>query len=365
MSAMWHKVFTWIQSRLGRNIIFWVLFLGEWWYEVPIPKDYPAAWYILFRMVYTLLVLILTYGNNLFLVPRFLAKKKYWQYLVLAISATYFMSFCIALNFNIMGQRFPKMKIEEISFITTEVPLSYSWKDMLDGATNYFFFMVEWVFSFNMAWYITNYAKQQKLFEETRKKQVETELAFLKGQMNPHFLFNTLNNIYGLALKKSEQAPETVLKLSSILRYLLYESEVKAVSFEKEKEVMNAYIDLELLRLQDSKNLHFHISADKEYELPPLLWLPVLENAFKHATRVITDNYFIEYHFDIKDNVLEIYSKNNHKGSLAEDDKNEIHGGMGLENLSKRLALLFPGKYSMTSKTGDFYYVTEVKVDLS
>ncbi len=359
------RLFKILWGRPGRNIIFWTLFLGEWIYNVPVPKEYAAGWYWLFRIVFWLLMAGLTYFNTLFLIPKLLTRKRYWFYILSIIAFTYFIAFCIALSFNVMMHQFPKMHIENVSFITTDVPLSYTWSAMMEGAKNYFFFMLEWVCVFNMVWYLADYARQQKVIDEAKKKQVDTELAFLKGQMNPHFLFNTLNNLYGLALKKSEQAPEAILKLSSILRYLLYESDIKTVSFEKEKEVMNAYIDLELLRLQDSKNLHFHISADKEYNIPPLLWLQVLENAFKHATRVITDNYFIEYHFDIKDSVLEIYSKNNYKPALNGEVKEKVHGGLGLENLKKRLELLFPGKYSLTSGAGDFYYVTEVKVDLS
>ena len=93
--------------------------------------------------------------------------------------------------------------------------------------------------------------------QEVLKKQVEIELDFLKNQINPHFLFNTLNNLYGLTLKKSDHAPDAILKLSMILRYMLYESNVDAIAFEKEKEIMQAYIDLELLRMEKGHDFHF------------------------------------------------------------------------------------------------------------
>ena len=360
------KAYKVLWGRLGRNIIFWILFLGEWIYNVPVPNAYPSGWYWLFRISYWLLVAGLTYFNTLFLITKLLTRKKYWFYILSAAAACYIISFCIALLFNVMMHNFPKMHIEDISFITTDVPLSYTWSAMMEGAKNYFFFMLEWVCVFNMAWYLAEYARQQKVIDEAKKKQTETELIFLKGQMNPHFLFNNLNNLYGLALKKSENTPEAILKLSSILRYLLYESDVETVSFEKEREVMNAYIDLELLRLSNVDHLHFTITADENYQVPPLLWLPVLENVFKHATRIITDNYYIEYHFEIKDHTLIIYSKNNYKANVnASSESKEKSGGIGLENLRKRLSLLYPGKHAIETSHDDSFYTTEVKINLA
>jgi len=361
MKKIKNKILKILWSRLSRNLIFWTLFLGFWLYEERIPNDYAPGWYAMFRGIMFSLVIILSYFNNLFLVPKFLARKKYWMYIGLVIAFGYFISFCLALSFNIMMHEFPKMHIYNVSFITTDVPVSYTLKAMMEGAQNYFFFLLTWVCMFNMAWYMTDYARQQSVIEETRKKQMETELTFLKGQMNPHFLFNNLNNLYGLALKKSENTPGAILKLSSILRYLLYESDVERVSFEKEKEVMNAYIDLELLRLSNIDDLNFTITSDGSYNIPPLLWMPVLENVFKHATRVITDSYYIEYCFEIQNNLLTIYSKNNFKANLPK----EKNGGIGLENLKKRLALLFPGKHEIHTSLDEAYFVTEVKINLA
>ncbi len=127
---------------------------------------------------------------------------------------------------------------------------------------------------------------------------------------------------------------------------------------------MNAYIDLELLRLSDVDQLHFTIVSDNNYHIPPLLWLPVLENVFKHATRVITDNYFIEYRFEILDHVLTIYSKNNYKSNGSGQTK-EKNGGIGLENLKKRLSLLYPDKHAIETSNDDSFYTTELKIYLA
>jgi LytS/YehU family sensor histidine kinase len=217
---------------------------------------------------------------------------------------------------------------------------------------------------FTMAWYMNDYSKQEKLVEETRKKQIETELSFLKSQINPHFLFNTLNNLYSLALKKSDTAPEAILKLSVILRYLLYDSNTEEVSFDKEKEIMQAYIDLELLRLADNDQLHFSISADNSCKVPPLLWLPVLENVFKHGTRFISTECFVDYRFMIQNNMLTIYAKNRYKNAAPSVESDKV-GGIGLSNLRKRLNILYPQKHKINIMQDEDYYVTEVQVALT
>jgi two-component system LytT family sensor kinase len=352
-----------VWGRTGKNIFGWGLFTGIWLYNVPIGTDYAPSLYWMFRFIIFGLVIGMCYFNNLFLIPKFLVRKKYLLYIVLVLFFTFLSGFCFNLAVKLMHLYFSKMKVGEVSFIMTRSPVGWTVGALLSGAQNHFFFVLEFVVIMTMAWGIRQYTWQQKTIEEARKKQVETELTFLKGQLNPHFLFNNLNNLYGLALKKSEDTPGAILKLSSILRYLLYESDIDCISFEKEKEVMNAYIDIELLRLSDVDNLNFTISADKNYQIAPLLWLPILENVFKHATRVITDHYHIDYRFEIKDNNLTIYSKNNYKANG--NGVKEKNGGIGLSNLKKRLALLYPGQHSVETSHDDYFYTTEVKINLA
>jgi len=207
-----------------------------------------------------------------------------------------------------------------------------------------------------------DHARQRKAMLLVQQKQTETELNFLRAQINPHFLFNTLNNLYALALRKSDKSPDAILKLSSILRYLLYDANTANASFEKEKEIMEAYIDIESLRLDNSTRLHIHISADEPYQVPPLLWLPVLENVFKHGTRIISEDNPVEFRFEIINNKLIIYSKNKEKMLVKTDEE---HGGIGLTNLQKRLALLYPGRHHLSVSQEDNYYISEVKIDLA
>jgi len=352
-------------GRAGQNIFGWGLFAGEWVYNVPIGHAYPAGWYWMFRCIIFGLTIGVCMFNNFFLMPKLVLKKKYFLYVVCVLLATVFTSFCFNLTLKCVETYFPDMHVSKVSFIMTDIPKGWTIGALWEGTVNHFFFIVDFVVLMTMAGYIRLYAKQQQQLEAIRQKQVETELSFLKSQVNPHFLFNTLNNIYGLALKKTDRSAEAIMQLSIILRYLLYESNIESISFEKEKEMAEAYIGLEMLRLEDTGHFEFHISADRPYSIPPLLWLPVLENVFKHATRVITDKYFIEYGFEIQDNVLHIHSKNNYKPNGHADSLAEKTSGIGLDNLKKRLALLYPGRHSLETRNDGTYFYTDVKITLA
>src|SRR5690606_26203378 len=131
-----------------------------------------------------------------------------------------------------------------------------------------------------------------------------------------------------------------------ILRYILYDSNTALVSFEKEKEIIQAYVELELIRLKNDQNFQVTVEADKEYETPPLLWLPVLENIFKHGTRYISDDYFMDFKYTIFQNRLSIYGRNRYRDVNGRGLTNV--GGIGLENLRKRLELIYGRKHQLT-----------------
>lgn len=304
----------------------------------------------------------LSYVNNLWLVPKYLSAKKYGRFILYGIINLIVFAGIFIIAVKLIKLQYPKISIHHISLISTPVGTLWTIPELLSELLDCVFGFALWVFIMTMAWYMNDYYRQRKLLEAAQQKQIETELHFLKSQVNPHFLFNTLNNLYGLALKKTDTAPDAILRLSSILRYMLYESNTERVSFEKEKEIMQAYIDLELLRLPPSPDFHFNIQADKDYYLPPLLWLPVLENIFKHATRVITDKYFIDYNLSIINNVFTLSSRNNYKAANGNHDKS--NSGIGLDNLRKRLDLLYPGKYHIDITTTDDSYTINIRLAL-
>lgn len=336
--------------------------------------NHPIYWPVMLTML--ALQMTLMYVNNLFLIPRFLANRRY----AVHIPAALLLVFLIAIStVFILKAAIPHIDVTKLQTPTLTTGLVTSEKGLIPLLTEsqtYIISDVCWLLVFTMAWYVRDYSRQRKIAEEARRQQSELELMFLKSQLNPHFLFNTLNNLYGLSLKKSELAPSAILKLSSILRYLLYESSVPLVSFNKEAEVMQSYIDVELLRHVNQSRFLFTIEADDAYMLPPLLWLPVLENVFKHGSGISGDDDPVHFSFTIRQSKVHIHSSNPLRQSSTlpvakayVDFPAEMldvkTSGIGLANLRKRLQLLFSNRHSFVTIERDGLFVSDIIIDLS
>jgi two-component system, LytTR family, sensor kinase len=200
---------------------------------------------------------------------------------------------------------------------------------------------------------------------EAKKKLLEnekltSELNFLKSQINPHFLFNTLNNIYSLANKKSDQTELALLKLSQILRYVIYKSSHERVSLEQEISYIKDFIDLNRLRLVQRVKVLFDVKGETEgIMLPPMLLIPFIENAFKHGisySHLSAINIFLE--LSDKNLLLRVFNLKNE--SVKDKDS-----GIGLQNVARRLNLIYPDKHNLTIRDGAETFIVELKIDLS
>lgn len=174
---------------------------------------------------------------------------------------------------------------------------------------------------------------------EAAKSKVDSELDLLKSQMSPHFLFNTINNIYALVLEKSEQAPDALLRLSDLLRYLLYESDSK-VELGKEVAALNTFAELYALRSEEKLNVRLSVEAPPETLVEPLLLIPLWENAFKHSGVGVQAEAWIEAKLWIEGGYLKFQVRN----SLSQLTSHDDVGGIGLHNLRRRLQLVYPAK---------------------
>ncbi len=344
-----------LRSRLFRNLLFWGVFGGLKYTNADSPLT------ALFITIGLLLFIGICCFNNFYLIPRTLARRKPWNYFLVIVPLVFFYTVFYEYLLKLLIIYYPDIPVFQVSIISSSIDKDTSFIGIISdkGFQTYLWTTVEWVFSFTLLWYLNDYTKKSEQIKEAKKKQTEMELAFLKSQINPHFLFNTLNNLYALTLKKSDDAPETILKLSNIMRYILYESNVEYASAEREKEVMQSYIDIELLRIPASSSVQFSIIIDQLQHIPPLLWLPLLENVFKHSRT--TRQTEIDYRFTIKNNKLTMYSKNN-IGINTSDHK---AGGIGLVNLRKRLEILYPGKHAIDITRADNYFIIEVNIDLN
>jgi two-component system LytT family sensor kinase len=180
--------------------------------------------------------------------------------------------------------------------------------------------------------------------QKVQKEKVEAELQMLKTQINPHFLFNTLNSIYVLAMKKSEQTANTVMRLSDILDYILYKINAPRIAIADEIQIINNYIELEKIRFTDRVNLEFLSNLQsKHIQIPPMLIIPFIENAFKHGVSKSLEKSWIRISIEEVDQMLHIKVTN----SLSQNALKGKQGGIGLVNVKKRLDLLFTDQYQL------------------
>jgi LytS/YehU family sensor histidine kinase len=200
-------------------------------------------------------------------------------------------------------------------------------------------FSIPSAFMFGIASMIYHNVRLRQTTQQLRIEKQSAELNYLKSQTNPHFLFNTLNNIYSLARDKSDQAPESILRLSKILRYMLYEAGGPYIAVEEELKIIGDYISLEKLRYDDSLRINFNYDVeDMRQALPPLLLIPLVENAFKHGTAETRSQPFVDIHLSISNRHLAFLVRN----STEEHSGNgQVKENIGLSNLRRQLELLY------------------------
>ncbi len=195
------------------------------------------------------------------------------------------------------------------------------------------------------------------------KEKVQAELSALKSQIHPHFLFNSLNNLYGLSLKQSPLLPDLLLKLSEVLRYMIYEANTEVVPLSREIQFIRDYVDIQLLRIERKEIVHLHVEGDIEDQaLAPLIFINFIENAFKHGLRDKEATAFIHINILIFPQSVQLDIRNNAPHSSSADPFES--DGIGLDNVRKRLQLRYPDKHHLEiSHSKDVFNVT-LTIDL-
>lgn len=202
--------------------------------------------------------------------------------------------------------------------------------------------------------------KEHQLTLKFNQKLTEMELQVLKAQLNPHFYFNTLNNLYGLTIVDPKKAPDAILKLSDIMEYVIYDCKSEKVPLDKELKFISSYIELEKLRYEDSTHIVLHVQGSSKGKfISPLLLIQFVENAFKHGMEQNKADSYLEVHISIADNHLMYRSVNSAKG------KSSKANGVGLSNVQKRLNMLYPGRHRLDIDDGGSKFKVELFLDLS
>jgi sensor histidine kinase YesM len=287
------------------------------------------------------------YLNLWVLIPNYLSSKRLVLYsvflILLAILITPIKTYVL---FQVISQ-YPNVMSEMIEsqyiiFLTTLLVLS---------ASTIFKIVFDWL-------------QHQREKKELQTQTMKSELRFLKSQINPHFLFNTLNNLYALTLKKSDLAPEIVLKLSEIMRYMLYEYNERRVPLTKEITYIKNYLALEELRQGKNVKIHFNIEGDPDdISIAPLMFTPFLENSFKHGlNRSITEGY-VDILLRIQQDKL-FFSVENSKPEALPKPDGRRSGGIGLANVKRRLNLIYPDQYKLHINDMPAAYRIEMEINL-
>ena len=199
-----------------------------------------------------------------------------------------------------------------------------------------------------------------------RQQEKEAELKLLKAQLNPHFLFNTLNNLYGLSVVKSDKLPSLMLKLSDLLRYSLYETKDILVPLDKEITYLKNYIALEKIRLEDTTEINFERKGSfSDYVIAPMLLIVFVENAFKHLTAQKKQKSNVTITIKTESDLLAFYCSNSIDSALNKENNLEKgKSGIGLVNVKKRLALIYPNKHQLKVQKTEEKYVVDLKLNI-
>lgn len=204
--------------------------------------------------------------------------------------------------------------------------------------------------------------KADKVASEKENENLKTELSFLRSQVSPHFMFNVLNNMVALSRKHSEQLEPSLIKLSSLMRYMLYETDEQKVLLERETEYLQSYIDLQQQRFGKKVAVNTYLSdIDKQYEIEPMLLIPFVENAFKHGTGMV-ENAQIDIELTAKKNLLQ-FSVKNKFNNITEEPKDKT-SGIGLANVKRRLNLLYGNNHHIHITKDNGWFIVSLQINL-
>lgn len=287
------------------------------------------------------------YFNYLYLVPKFLKNRNIFQYLIALILAL----IIFTPVYYFLEQDFYPL----LGWKSYNVDLNFSFALMITLSANFLHIFLGILLSYLMDWRSMRMKK-----EIAEKDQLKTELAFLKSQVNPHFLFNTINDIYALTRQQSEQAPDALLKLSELLRYMLRESDDPLVPLGKEIEYLENVIELQKIGQKGRSYIDFKVIGNIEQQkIAPLILINFIENAFKHG---IFNNPATPITILIKLDTTTVHFRIQNRVNTFKKDKT---GGIGLVNVKRRLALIYPDKHKLLITQDPANFTVDLKIDLS
>jgi len=340
--------------KIAGHAIFWLLGISLLTFIFYLYDEKLSVNIIEKSTITNLFFALAVYTNLYLLIPKFLKEKNYIFYffwLVVLLSAT-----SLTLQFlfiyplrNILGIT------KDYASFNTNLHSAYFFSTLLFvGITSFLKLIKDWVSLQDVNLKLVK-IEQQKL---------EAELKTLKSQLNPHFLFNSLNNIYSLSLVKSDKVPELILKLSDLMRHIIYESKENYIPIEKELEFVNNFIELQRIRTSDKTKLNYKITGKiPAAKIAPLLFEPFIDNAFKHGLPGTENSDYINIEFNFEKNGwLSFNLENNFEEPF---NNKKTNSGIGLQNVKQRLKLLYqPNEYNINIYKKDHIHLINLELKL-
>ncbi len=333
------------------HFLFWsIFFLYTWLPEASIRDNYAAS--LLQAAGIVPITMVTTYYTIYVTIERFWLQKRFAPFW-LSLFASLVVSGIVRRSF-LYTVMYPILEHEKLS-----EPLFFLPK-MMVGAVQVHLVVAVGV----MIYMLGKWKQHQHEAEVLKKEKIAAELQLLKSQVQPHFIFNTLNNIYMLSMKGSAQTSDMIYRLSALLSYMLYDSKQETIEFDKELEYIKNYIDLEKIRYGERLDVQVNVfSNTKNIYIPPLLFLPLVENAFKHGVSQEVENCWIHIDITLRKNKLTFKIENSFN-----DDKvtvSEFGNGIGHDNLRKRLDIFYSQAYELKTMKDENSYLVTLKLDLN
>ncbi|MBN2773185.1 MAG: histidine kinase [Prolixibacteraceae bacterium] len=336
------------RHRFLWHILFWIVIFLTYWLMY---AGYMEYYYVEFMWGLTLLParIIAAYTFIYLILPFAIDKKRFITFGILTLIHSFLYGFFIWATYH-YANLFPEM------VDLSKMPLFDVPHILNKLASNYGIPAIAAALVIFKKWY-SDEQNNKKLVEE----KMAAELNFLKSQVHPHFLFNTLNNLYALTLIKSDKTPDIVLKLSDLLDYMIYKSNDEFVPLTKELEIIQGYIELERMRYNERLDLQYEIKGNAEgYEIAPLILLPFIENCFKHGASNDRSRPGIRILLEIEPAYLKLSAVN----TIPQEKKNDESQseGIGLNNVKRRLELIYPNRHKLNIIQEEKTFSVELKI---
>lgn len=335
--------------RVWRHIIYWFSQITIWaafWWVIEIPVSYERQ--LLNMTMWTPVFILFSYPLVYGAIPRLLLKGKVLQFFltILAWGAA-------GLYIDEAYRSYIFIPLQEemgLDNIISGGPIASRYLCMTTSAAS------PMIIKFYKLWTV-----KQRAWMHAEQEKITAELQLLKAQVHPHFLFNTLNNIYSFSMENSSKTPELILKLSSLLSYMLYDCKTEEVRLEKEIDIMKNYIDLETERYGSKIEISWNVEGEINGKfIAPLLMLPFLENAFKHGTSEQIEKSWLSVDIWVKQDVLRCKIANS-KNEYVQYSEN----GIGIANVKKRLEFIYPGNYELRLNDESCFFVVALLVNVN